>query len=57
MDRTKVRMTTLKAADEAFCLNLTVDERVAVLEDLNRRARLALGYRESRLDRSRAGAR
>ena len=45
-------MTTLKEQDEAFCLSLTIDERIGVLEELNRIGRLAAGYSETRLDRS-----
>lgn len=52
MDRTVVKMTTLKEQDDAFCLSLTVDERIKVLEELNRIGRCAAGYPESRLDRS-----
>ena len=52
MDRTAVKMTTLKEQDEAFCLSLTIDERIKVLEELNRIGRRAAGYPETRLDRS-----
>ena len=52
MDRTAVKMTTLKEQDEAFCLSLSVDERIKVLEELNRIGRLAFGGSDSRLDRS-----
>ena len=52
MDRTAVKMTTLKEQDEAFCLSLTADERIKVLEELNRIGRRAAGYQETRLDRS-----
>ena len=52
MDRTVVRKTTLKEQDEAFCLALSIDERLKVLEELNRIGRLAAGYPEARLDRS-----
>ena len=52
MDRTAVKMTTLKEQDEAFCLLLTIDERIKVLEELNRIGRRAAGYLETRLDRS-----
>ena len=44
MDRTIVKMTTLKEQDEAFCLSLSIDERLKVLEELNRIGRLAAGY-------------
>ena len=53
MDRTVVKMTTLKEQDEAFCLSLSVDERLKVLEELNRVGRLAAGYPDARLDRQR----
>ena len=52
MDRTVVKMTTLKDADEAICPSLSIDERIRVLEELNRIGRLAVGYPNSRLDRS-----
>lgn len=52
MDRTAVKMTTLKEQDEAFCLSLSIDERLKVLEELNRIGRLAFGGADSRLDRS-----
>jgi len=52
MDRTAVKMTTLKEQDEAFCLSLSIDERIRVLEELNRIGRLSAGYPETRLDRS-----
>ena len=51
MDRTVVKATTLEEQDEAFCLSLTIDERLKVLEELNRIGRLVAGYPESRLDR------
>ena len=56
MDRTAVRKTTLKEQDEAFCLTLSIDERLKVLEELNRIGRLAAGYPETRLDRSKVHA-
>ena len=52
MDRSTVKITTLKDQDEAFCLSLTVDERIKVLEELNRIGRTAVGYPEARLDRT-----
>ncbi len=52
MDRTQVKLTTLKEQDEAFCLSLSIDERIKVLEELNRIARRALGCPDVRLDRS-----
>ena len=36
MDRTIVKKTTLKEQDEAFCTDLTLDERLKVIEELNR---------------------
>ena len=44
MDRTVVRKTTLAEQDEAFCLSLSVDERLCVLEELNRQGRILAGY-------------
>ena len=35
MDRTAVRFVPMKEQDEVFCLNLSVDERLRVLEELN----------------------
>lgn len=51
MDRTVIKMTTLEEQDEAFCLSLSVDERLKVLEELNRIGRLAAGYTDAPLDR------
>ena len=51
MDRTAVRFVPMKKQEETFCLNLSVDERLRVLEELNRIGRLAAGYHESRLNR------
>ena len=47
MDRTVVRKTTLAEQDEAFCLSLSLDERLRVLEELNRQGRILAGYPES----------
>ena len=44
MDRTVVRKTTLVEQDEAFCLALSPDERLRVLEELNRQGRILSGY-------------
>ena len=44
MDRTVVRRTTLAEQDEAFCLALSVDERIRILEELNRQGRILAGY-------------
>lgn len=44
MDRTIVRKTTLERQDEAFCLSLPLDERLRVIEELNRQGRLMAGY-------------
>ena len=44
MDRTVVRKTTLAEQDEAFCLALSPDERLCVLEELNRQGRILAGY-------------
>ena len=52
MDRSTVKITTLKDQDEAFGLSLTIDERIKVLEELNRIGRTAAGYPEARLDRT-----
>ena len=52
MDRTTVKVTTLKEQEVAFCLHLSIDERLRTLEELNRIGRLAAGYPESRLDRT-----
>ena len=51
MDRTAVRFVPMKEQEEVFCLNLSVDERLRVLEELNRIGRLAAGYPEARLNR------
>ena len=52
MDRTAVRMTILKEQDEALCLSLSLDDRLRVLEELNRKARTAAGFVSAALDRS-----
>ena len=44
MDRTFVRKTTLKGQDEAFCLSLSVDERLRAIEELGRLGRVMFGY-------------
>ena len=44
MDRTIVKKTTLAEQNEAFCLALSLDERLRVLEDLNRQGRILAGY-------------
>jgi hypothetical protein len=56
MDRTSVKMTTFEDQDEAFCLSLSIDERLKVLEELNRIGRFTAGYSETRLDRNRVHA-
>ena len=53
MDKTIVKVTTLKEQDEAFCLSLSIDERLKVLEELNRIGRLAAGYPDAPHDRQR----
>ena len=44
MDRTVVEKTTLEAQDEAFCLTLSLNDRLRVLEELNRQGRILGGY-------------
>ena len=56
MDRTVVKMTTLKEQDEAFCLSLSIDERLKVLEELNRIGRFSLGTPDAPLDRQKVHA-
>lgn len=56
MDRTVVKMTTLKEQDEASCLSLSIDERLKALEELNRIGRLAAGYPDTPLDRHKVHA-
>ena len=56
MDRTIVKVTTLKEQDEAFCLSLSINERLKVLEELNRIGRLAADYPDAPLDRQRVHA-
>ncbi len=53
MDRTAVKMTTFAEQEDAFCLSLSPAERLAVLEEMNRAARRALGYDDAPLDRTR----
>ena len=47
MDRTVVRKTTLENQGEAFCLALSPEERLRVLEELNRQGRILAGYHAS----------
>ena len=56
MDRTVVRKTTLKEQDEAFCLSMSVAERLKVLEELNRVGRIMTGYSDAPLDRRKVHA-
>lgn len=44
MDRTIVKKTTLAEQDEAFCLSLSPDDRLRVIEELNRQGRVLAGY-------------
>lgn len=44
MDRTIVRKMTLDNQTEAYCLSLSFDERLGVLEELNRQGRILMGY-------------
>lgn len=44
MDRTIVKKTTLEKQDEAFRLFLSLDDRLRVIEELNRQGRLMAGY-------------
>ena len=44
MDRTVVKKTTLEGQDEAFCLSLSLNDRLRVLEELNRQGRILAGY-------------
>ena len=44
MDRTAVKVCTLQDQDEAFCPFLSPDERLRVLEELNRQGRILAGY-------------
>jgi len=53
MNRTIVKKTTLTEQDEAFCLSLSPDDRLRVLEELNRQGRIMAGYPASApMDRS-----
>ena len=56
MDKSVVKKTTLEEQDEAFCLSLSVDERLKVLEELNRIGRLVAGYPDAPLDRQKVHA-
>lgn len=56
MDRTIVKVTTLKEQEEAFCLHLSIDERLRTLEELNRIGRIAAGYSDAPLDRRKVHA-
>jgi len=53
MDRTVVKKTKLGEEDEAFCLSLSLDERLRVIEELNQQGRIMAGYPASSiLDRN-----
>ena len=57
MDRSKIKVCRIEDQDEAFCLSLSPSERIAVLEELNRRGRVLAGYSHiERLDRSKIRA-
>ena len=57
MDRSKIKVCRIEDQDEAFCLSLSPSERIAVLEELNRRGRALAGFPpETRLDRSKIRA-
>ena len=43
MDRTVVKVGKISEQSEAFCLHLTPNERLRVLEDLNRQGRILMG--------------
>jgi len=47
MDRTAVKKTTLEAQDEAYCLSLSPNDRLRILEELNRQGRILAGYSAS----------
>ena len=47
MDRTVIKTTTLEVQDEAFCLTLSLNDRLRVLEELNRQGRILAGYPQS----------
>lgn len=47
MDRTVVKKTTLAEQDEAFCLTLSLDDRLRVLEELSRQGRILAGHPQS----------
>ena len=44
MDRTVIRKTTLAEQDEAFCLGMSPNDCLRVLEELNRQGRILAGY-------------
>ncbi len=44
MDITVIKKTTLEEQEEAFCLTLSLDERLRVLEELNRQGCILMGY-------------
>ena len=47
MDRRIVKISKLEDQDEVFCLNLSLDDRLRVLEELNRQGRILAGYPET----------
>ena len=52
MNRTVLKKTTLRQADDAFCTEQTVSERLAILAELNRIGLAATGIADAPLLRT-----
>ena len=52
MDRTICKKTSIHESDEAFCLALSTEERLAVLMELNRVGMAALGITDEPMVRT-----
>ena len=52
MDRTVVRKTSLRDAEDALCIGQTAEERLGILAELNRIGLAALGVADEPLRRS-----
>ncbi len=52
MDRTAFKKTSIRESDEADCLDLSPEQRLAVLAELNRIGMVALGIPDAPMLRS-----
>ena len=52
MDRTAFKKISIRESDEAYCLDLSPEQRLAVLAELNRIGMVALGFSDAPMLRS-----